>query len=95
MTPVLSSWLSRNYNTRKASGYDAITPRILKYASDGIVTSLTKLYNESIQRGEWPEAWKKGEWSPVYKKDDRFDIVNYCPITLYYYVQWIRSLNNC
>ena len=39
-------------NTTNASGYEAITPRISKHASGGIATSLTKLYNESIQRGE-------------------------------------------
>ena len=45
-------------------------------------TSLTKIYKESIQRDEWPEAWKKSKWSPVHKKDDRIHVVNYRPITL-------------
>jgi len=69
-------------NCRKASGYDSITPKMLKLMSSGIADSLTKLCNESIQKGEWPEAWKKGEWNPVYKKDDRLDEKNYHPITL-------------
>ena len=46
------------------------------------INTLTKLYNESIQKGEWPESWKKGEWNPIYKKDDRLDEKNYRPITL-------------
>ena len=48
-------------NVRKASGYDSITPKMLKLASSGIADLLTKLYYESLQKGEWPEAWKKGE----------------------------------
>ena len=69
-------------NVRKACGYDSISPRMLRLASSGIADSLTKLFNECIRKGEWPEAWKKGEWNPVHKKDDRLDERNYRPITL-------------
>ena len=69
-------------NVRKASGYDSISPRMLRLASSGIADSLTKLFNECIRKGEWPVAWKKGEWNPVLKKDDRLDERNYRPITL-------------
>ena len=69
-------------NVRKASGYDSISPRMLRLASSGIADSLTKLFNECIRKGEWPAAWKKGEWNPVHKKDDRLDERNYRPITL-------------
>ena len=69
-------------NIRKAWGYDSISPRLLRLASSGILDSLTKLSNECIRKGGWPEAWKKGEWNPVHKKDDRLDERNYRPITL-------------
>ena len=69
-------------DVRKAAGYDLVTPKVLKIASSGIAESLTKLFNESILKGEWPEAWKKGEWCPVFKRDDRQDKKNYRPITL-------------
>ena len=69
-------------NVRKASGYDSISPKILRLASSGLAESLTKLFNECIRKGEWPEAWKRGEWNPVHKKCDRFDERNYRPITL-------------
>ena len=55
---------------------------MLKLASSGIADSLTTLYNESIQKGKWPQAGKNGEWYPVYKKDDRLDEKNSRPITL-------------
>ena len=54
---------------------------MLRLASSGISDSLTKLFNECIRKGEWPEVWKKGEWNPVHKKDDRLDERNYRPIT--------------
>ena len=74
--------LTRKLNIRKACGYDSISPRMLRLASSGIADSLTKLFNECIRKGEWPEAWKKGEWNPVHKKDDRLDERNYRPITV-------------
>ena len=52
--------LRRKLNIRKACGYDSISPRMLRLASSGIADSLTKLFNECIRKGEWPEAWKKG-----------------------------------
>ncbi|XP_068684301.1 uncharacterized protein [Montipora foliosa] len=58
-------------NVRKTCGYDSISPRMFRLASSGIADSLTKLFNECIRKGEWPEAWKKGEWNPVHKKDNR------------------------
>jgi len=36
---------------------------MLKLASSGMAHALTKLYNDSIQKGEWPEAWKKASGS--------------------------------
>ena len=69
-------------NVRKACGYDSISSRMLRLAPSGIADSLTKLFNECIRKGEWPEAWKKGEWNPVHKKNDRLDERNYRPITL-------------
>lgn len=45
-------------NVRKA-----IAPKMLKLASSGMAHAVTKLYNESIQKGEWPEAWKKASGS--------------------------------
>lgn len=69
-------------NIRKASGYDSITPNMLKLALNSIADSLTKLYNESVHEREWPEVWKRGEWNPVFKKDDQLDKNNYRPITL-------------
>lgn len=39
-------------NVRKASGYDSITPKMLKLASSGIADSLTKLYNPVYKKDD-------------------------------------------
>ena len=69
-------------NTRKACGWDSITPKMLKLASTGIADSLTMLFNTSIDSGIWPDAWKKGEWCPVFKNEDPLNEMNYRPVTL-------------
>ena len=71
-------------NVRKATGYDYISPKILRLAASGIADCLfTKLFNECIRKSEWPQARKKGEWYPVYKKDHWTDVRNYRPITFF------------
>ena len=46
-------------NVRKACGYDSISPRMLRLASSGMADSSTKLFNECIRKGEWPEHGRK------------------------------------
>ena len=47
-----------------------------------LTTSLTTIYNQVLEKNEWPRDWKRGEWTPVYKKDDPLDKVNYRPVTV-------------
>ena len=77
----------KNLNVRKSYGWDVTAPpKLFKGVAEGIAPSLTRLYNNCIDLGEWPSEWKKGEWTPVFKKGDRQDKLNYRPIT---------SLNLC
>ena len=67
----------------KATGWDGISPKILKLTGKGIAPSLTRLFNTIIEKGQWPCTWKMGEWTPVFKKGDRTrDRCNYRPITV-------------
>ena len=69
-------------NPKKSSGWDSrISPKLLKSVAEGTAASLTRLYNNCIEQGEWPNAWKMGEWTPAYKKGDRQDTTSYRPIT--------------
>ena len=69
-------------NSKKSSGWDlGISPKLLKSVAKGTAASLTNLYNNCIEQGEWPNAWKMGEWTPAFKKGDRQDTKSYRPIT--------------
>jgi hypothetical protein len=54
-------------NPNKATGWDKIPPKFLKFGAKELATPLTTLYNTCIDQGEWPEDWKKGEWVPAFK----------------------------
>ncbi|KAL9984302.1 hypothetical protein ACROYT_G006578 [Oculina patagonica] len=68
--------------SNKATGWDGISPKILKLTAKGLAPSLTSLYNSIIRKGNWPNTWKMGEWTPVFKKGDKTDPGNYRPITV-------------
>ena len=69
-------------NPNKATGWDAIPSKFLKFGAKELATPLTTLYNACIDQSEWPEDWKKGEWVPSFKKDDKQIETNYRPITI-------------
>lgn len=60
---------------------DGTSPKLLKSVAKGTAASLTNLYNNCIEQGEWPNAWKMGEWTPAFKKGNRQDTKSYRPIT--------------
>ena len=72
----------KKIKSNKATGWDGISPKILKLTGKGIAPSLTSLYNTVIRKGNWPSTWKMGEWIPVFKKGDKTDRGNYRPITV-------------
>ena len=72
----------RGINPHKATGFDGLSPRMLKLVADEIAEPLTVVFNQVIQAREWPKEWKRGEWVPVYKKEDPQNIANYRPVTL-------------
>ena len=72
----------RGINPRKATGFDGLSPRMLKLVADEIAEPLTVVFNQVIQEREWPKEGKRGEWVPVYKKEDLQNIANYRPVIL-------------
>ena len=70
------------YFHRKPAGADGIHPKLLKIAAPVIAGPMTKLFNYSIDAGEWPSQWKLSNVTPVHKKDDETSMTNYRPINV-------------
>ena len=57
-------------NKNKATGCDAIQPKIIKIANAAISRPIANLFNTSIKTSRFPTRCKEAEVSPVYKKGD-------------------------
>ena len=72
----------KSLDTSKSYGHDMISPRMLKEARPSVVPILTKLFNKSLNLGQFPSIWKKANVIPIYKKEEDFITTNYRPISL-------------
>ena len=68
--------------SNKATGWDGISPKILKLTAQGVAPCLTSLYNTVIEREIGQTTWKMGKWTPVLKKGDKTDRGNYRSIAV-------------
>ena len=64
--------------SKSSSGYDGISLKLLKK----LESVLTKLINQSLKTGIFPNKLKLGKVIPVHKKDDIHQMENYRPISL-------------
>ena len=64
-------------NVKKGVGPDGIHPRLLKECASVLAEPLTKVFNESLATGIFPNQWKRSSVSPVFKKGARSNIENY------------------
>ena len=67
---------------KKASGYDEISPKIVKYSIDYPVPFLTCVINRCIDDCIFPNDLKLAEISLIYKKNDKLDKENYRPVSV-------------
>lgn len=65
-----------------SSGWDEISPNLLKYCSEELSYPLTFLINQSFQQGKFPTKLKLTVVKPLYKKEDPSSLNNYRPIAL-------------
>lgn len=72
----------RRLDVKKATGFDAIPPKLIKIAADCLCKPVTYLINMCIKTSKFPEMLKYAEVSPIYKKDDPLDKKNYRPISV-------------
>ena len=66
----------------KASGPDGIQARILKECSGELADTLSDIFNQSLSTGQVPRDWRDASVAPAFKKGDRYNPVNYRPISL-------------
>jgi hypothetical protein len=69
-------------NSKKAAGYDFITPKILKDSIHIICPVITRIINHCIEQGIFPDQLKLAEVSSIFKKKDKLDKGNYRPISV-------------
>jgi hypothetical protein len=67
---------------KTSSGYDNISPRLLKYHPAAIAHPLAHIANLSMEKGVFPTKMKIAKVIPIYKKDNRSLFINYRPISL-------------
>lgn len=67
---------------KKASGYDCLSTRLIRDASNFISTPLCHIFNMSLQEGKFPNALKIAKVTPIYKKGSKDAPGNYRPISV-------------
>ena len=72
----------RSLDPNKSHGFDGISIRMLKLCDNSIVKPLLIIFNNCINDGYFPLAWKKGNITPIHKKDEKNKIENYRPISI-------------
>ena len=71
-----------NINPKKATTSNSSPPKIFKKSSKVSASVLQKLFNDSIEKSDFPQNLKLADITPVYKKNDPLDKTNYRPISI-------------
>ena len=67
---------------KTSCGHDQISNELLKKLGNSISYPLSKIFNQSISEGIFPDQMKLAEIIPLYKGKDTDKVVNYRPISL-------------
>ena len=65
MTSAIKQW-----NTKKATGFDGLSPKILAIACHVITQPLTYIFNSCISNSYFPDLYKLADVRHVFKKAD-------------------------
>ena len=67
--PISNAHVERTSLTKeRQTGYDGISPKIMKIGAGQLSSPLAILFNSCINSRKWPSQWKQGEWIPTFKK---------------------------
>ena len=82
---VSEEWVKKqlsSIDSKKATGPDGISARLLKSGSSAISQSLAYVINSSLGSGKMPKIWKSAKVTPIFKSGDLQDKGNYRPISV-------------
>ena len=68
--------------SKKSSGLDGISAKLLKDAAHNIAGPLVYIFNLSFRTGIFPDDWKLARVTPVFKDGNRNICGNYTPISV-------------
>ena len=71
-----------NINPKKATTSNSTPPKFFKKSSKVSASVLHKLFNDSIEKSDFPQNLKLVEIRPVYKNNDPLDKTNYRPVSI-------------
>ena len=71
-----------NINPKKATISNSIPHKILKRSSKVSASVLHKLFNDSIEKSEFPQNLKLADITPVYKTNNPLEKTNYRPVSI-------------
>ena len=86
--PIEKSFISKQINklsSKKATGHDGISAKILKFAKPVVFQPITYLINVTIKVSEYPDECKKAMVSPLHKNNSTQPSCQY----LTYFIQTI------
>ena len=72
----------QSLNPRKSSGPDNIGPKIIQLCPHIFAENLVKMFNNSIEKGEYPTILKIAKVMALFKKGENYVMGNYRPISL-------------
>ena len=68
--------------TKKATGVDGISAKVLKSCAESIAQPICDLINFSFDKNSFPRNLKQAQVLPIFKKKDPLDKQNYRPVSI-------------
>ena len=84
-TPVTESEIMtiiEKLHNKNSHGHDGLSNKFIKSNKTALCKLLHILFNTSLESGIFPESYKKSNVVPLFKSKNKFNVTNYCPISL-------------
>lgn len=76
------SEIVKKFKPKTSSGFDGVSPSLIKKCIDSIAAPLESIFNASLCQGIFPESLKLAIVLPLHKKGNANDLNNYRPVSL-------------